>query len=79
MSETAVKITVRPNGPFRVEGPIELVDANGHAWDLAGKPAISLCRCGASANKPFCDGAHNKIGFQSAECAPPAAEAPAQV
>jgi len=74
MSEPAVKISVRPNGPFRVEGPIQLVDAEGRAWDLAGKPAISLCRCGASANKPFCDGAHNKISFQSAECAPAAAD-----
>jgi CDGSH-type Zn-finger protein len=74
MSE--VTITVRPNGPFRVEGPIKLVDANGQAWDLAGKPAVSLCRCGASAKKPFCDGAHNKIGFQAAELALPAAETP---
>ena len=62
-----VKITVRPNGPFRVEGPIQLVDAQGNAWNLEGKPAISLCRCGASANRPFCDGSHNKIGFQSAD------------
>ena len=62
-----VKITVRPNGPFRVEGPIQLLDAQGNAWNLEGKPAISLCRCGASANRPFCDGSHNKIGFQSAE------------
>ena len=38
----AVKITVRPNGPFRVEGPISLVDVNGNEWDLTGKPAISL-------------------------------------
>ncbi len=63
MSDTAVKITVRPNGPFRVEGPITLVDANGAEWDLAGKPAISLCRCGLSEKKPFCDGTHGKAGF----------------
>ena len=74
MSE--VKITVRPNGSLRVEGPINLVDAEGNAWDLAGKPAISLCRCGASAKKPFCDGAHAKIGFQSVET--PVAEAQQQ-
>jgi CDGSH-type Zn-finger protein len=59
----SVKITVRPNGPFRVEGPIELVDVNGNAWDLTGKPAISLCRCGLSAKRPFCDGSH-KNGWQ---------------
>jgi CDGSH-type Zn-finger protein len=65
MSET-VKITVRPNGPLRVEGPIVLTDADGKQWDLTGKPAISLCRCGASEKRPFCDGAHNRIGFQCA-------------
>ncbi len=75
-----VTITVRPNGPFRVEGPIKLVDSNGAEWDLAGKPAVSLCRCGASTKKPFCDGTHSKIGFQAAEAAvaaqdPAAAEA----
>ncbi len=64
-----VTITVRPNGPFRVEGPIRLVDGNGGEWDLTGKPAVSLCRCGASTKKPFCDGAHTKIGFAAAEAA----------
>jgi len=63
MSE-AVKITVRPNGPLRVEGPIVLSDADGKEWDLTGKPAVSLCRCGASEKRPFCDGTHNRIGFQ---------------
>lgn len=66
MSEEAVKITVRPNGPLRVEGHVVLQDAEGHTWDLTGKPGISLCRCGASENKPFCDGAHKRIEFQSA-------------
>ena len=60
----AVKITVRPNGPFRVEGPISLVDANGVAWDLTGKPAVSLCRCGLSSNRPFCDGTHGREGWK---------------
>ncbi len=67
-----VKITIRPNGPYRVEDPnglVELVDANGNKYDLTGKPAYSLCRCGASVNKPFCDGAHSRIGFQAAEAA----------
>ena len=59
----AVRITVRPNGPFRVEGPIELVDVNGQAWDLTDKPAISLCRCGLSSKRPFCDGAHGREGW----------------
>lgn len=67
-----VRITLRPNGPYRVEDPeglVELVDTNGNAYDLTGKPAYSLCRCGASVNKPFCDGTHSKIGFQAAEAA----------
>jgi len=67
-----VKITIRPNGPYRVEAPecsIELVDVNGTKYDLTGKPAFSLCRCGGSVNKPFCDGTHSKIGFQAAELA----------
>jgi CDGSH-type Zn-finger protein len=72
-----VKITVRPNGPYRVEAPegsIELVDANGNKYDLTGKPAFSLCRCGGSVNKPFCDGTHSKIGFIGAELAVKKAE-----
>ena len=66
-----VKVTVRPNGPYRVEDPdglIELVDANGNKYDLTGKTAFSLCRCGASANRPFCDGSH-KIAFQAPDAA----------
>jgi CDGSH-type Zn-finger protein len=72
-----VKITVRPNGPYRVEAPegeIEMVDANGNPFDLSaklkeGRLAFSLCRCGGSVTKPFCDGAHSRIGFQGAESA----------
>ncbi len=67
-----VKITARKNGPYRVEAPegsIELTDADGNKYDLAGKTAFSLCRCGASINKPFCDGTHSKVGFQAAEAA----------
>jgi len=51
------------------EGSIELVDGNGTPYDLTGKAAFSLCRCGGSVNKPFCDGTHSKIGFQAAEAA----------
>ena len=73
----AVKIIVRKNGPYRVEAPegaIELVDADGNQYDLTGKHAFSLCRCGASVNKPFCDGTHSKLGFQAAESAVKKAE-----
>jgi CDGSH-type Zn-finger protein len=51
------------------EGAIELVDADGNAYDLTGKTAFSLCRCGGSVNKPFCDGTHSTIGFEAAEAA----------
>jgi CDGSH-type Zn-finger protein len=69
MAETNVTITSKPNGPYRVEGPIRLIDVDGKEINLEGKPAISLCRCGASTKKPFCDGTHSKIGFQAAEAA----------
>jgi CDGSH-type Zn-finger protein len=75
MSEP-VKITVRPNGSLRVEGPVTLVDAEGNAWDLTDKPAISLCRCGASQKRPFCDGSHKGMGFQCAASPVPPPESP---
>lgn len=59
-----IRITVRPNGPYRVEGEIELVDGQGKAFGLGERKAISLCRCGHSKNKPFCDGSHASAGFQ---------------
>lgn len=63
-----VKIRMRDNGPFVVEGPISLTDADGNEFNVdPGKPAIALCRCGQSGNRPFCDGSHNKCGFESAE------------
>jgi CDGSH iron-sulfur domain-containing protein 3 len=65
-----VTITVRKNGPFLVNGPVTLVDADGNAFDLTGKNVFALCRCGQSGNRPFCDGTHNKCGFQAAESAP---------
>jgi CDGSH-type Zn-finger protein len=65
----AVKITIRPNGPYLVEGDVDLVDTNGAKVDTAGQPRFALCRCGASVKKPFCDGTHSKIGFQAAEAA----------
>jgi len=62
----ATKVTPLNNGPLRLEGEFEIHDANGQAFGLAGRTVISLCRCGQSANKPFCDGSHNRIGFTDA-------------
>jgi CDGSH-type Zn-finger protein len=57
------KITCLNNGPLRIEGEFEILDPAGAAFGLAGRKVISLCRCGLSENKPFCDGAHNRQGF----------------
>lgn len=55
-----VKIQIRNNGPYRVTGPIELIDMDGNAYTVPQGQWVSLCRCGASVNKPFCDGTHSK-------------------
>jgi CDGSH-type Zn-finger protein len=61
-----MEVVVVDNGPLRVLGlSIVLKDVNGKAFDLAGRDAISLCRCGLSQNKPFCDGSHARNGFIS--------------
>ena len=59
----ATKITVSHNGPYRVEGDFEICDPEGKVFGLAGRTRVSLCRCGHSANKPFCDGTHKTVGF----------------
>ncbi len=64
-----VVITPRDNGPYLVRGPARLVDAEGREWHL-DREVIALCRCGGSSNKPFCDGTHARIGFQSQVRAP---------
>jgi CDGSH-type Zn-finger protein len=61
----ATKLTVKNNGSIRVEGEFELFDQTGRTFDLHGRTAISLCRCGHSKDKPFCDGSHHEKGFQS--------------
>jgi CDGSH-type Zn-finger protein len=70
----SVTITVRENGSYLVEGPVRLLDAGGNEYDLGGKSRFSLCRCGGSTRKPFCDGTHSRIGFQGAERAVEEAE-----
>jgi CDGSH-type Zn-finger protein len=59
----SVTIKIIENGPYRIEGEFKLVDAQGNEVAIR-KP--SLCRCGGSTTKPFCDGTHSKIGFQGA-------------
>ena len=64
-----VTLTFRPNGPYVVEGEVELFDVNGVKIDTSDRPRIALCRCGGSVTKPYCDGTHSKVGFQAAEAA----------
>jgi CDGSH-type Zn-finger protein len=63
----AAKVTIFNNGPIRIEGEFTINDAEGADFGLAGRTVISLCRCGLSENKPFCDGTHGRNGFSS-EC-----------
>jgi uncharacterized Fe-S cluster protein YjdI len=64
--ETADASTViepRPNGPLFVRGRVRIVDDEGQV--IREDTRVALCRCGGSENKPFCDGSHRRIGFQS--------------
>jgi CDGSH-type Zn-finger protein len=63
-----VEIKVRENGPYKVTGPVRLIDVDGNEYDVGeeGEPIV-LCRCGASSTKPFCDKTHSRIGFEACE------------
>lgn len=60
-------IECTPNGPYLVRNLEDLRDSRGDRIDV--KPVMALCRCGGSANKPFCDGTHQKNGFSGARVA----------
>ncbi len=76
-----MKIVVAPNGPFLVHGEVPLTmetivsNAEGESWswrvgrEFEVKNVYALCRCGKSADKPYCDGTHAKIGFDGTETA----------
>ncbi len=61
----STRLTINSNGSVRVEGDFVIVDAEGNEYGLQGRTVVSLCRCGRSSNKPFCDGSH-KGGFDHA-------------
>ena len=61
----ATRITVINNGSLRIEGDFEIVDQNGNVFGLAGRTKVTLCRCGQSNNKPFCDSTHKQCAFDS--------------
>jgi CDGSH iron-sulfur domain-containing protein 3 len=60
------KITALDNGPYLVNGPVLLLDAEGNEF-RAERATVALCRCGESTTKPFCDGTHSRIGFRAAQ------------
>ncbi|MFQ5576354.1 MAG: CDGSH iron-sulfur domain-containing protein [Anaerolineae bacterium] len=61
-----VKILARQNGPYVISGSAGYVDAEGNRQTTPGT-SVALCRCGGSANKPFCDGTHRKNNFEAAQ------------
>ncbi|HET7481122.1 MAG TPA: CDGSH iron-sulfur domain-containing protein [Rubrobacteraceae bacterium] len=61
-----VRIAAYEDGPFLVTGAVTITDAEGNSFPVQ-KETVALCRCGASAGRPFCDGTHTKIGFRAAE------------
>jgi CDGSH-type Zn-finger protein len=63
--EPLVEIKVRDNGPYKVTGPVRVIDADGQVFDVPGDRPIALCRCGQSQDKPFCDATHKTSGFES--------------
>ena len=61
--EERVKIFAKPNGSLRITGKVDFVDAQGNVIET--KENFSLCRCGQSKEKPFCDGSHREAGFST--------------
>jgi CDGSH-type Zn-finger protein/uncharacterized Fe-S cluster protein YjdI len=56
-----VEVTPLPNGPLKIQGALELVSGTGRTINRVTE--AYLCRCGASGNKPYCDGSHKRVGF----------------
>jgi uncharacterized Fe-S cluster protein YjdI len=61
-NDSSTKVEVSKNGPLMVKGKIDIKHADGKS-EIKEK-VTAFCRCGASENKPFCDGSHNQIGFE---------------
>jgi len=57
-------IEIKDHGPYQISGKFQLIDGDGNKYETESD--ISLCRCGRSGNKPFCDGTHDEVDFTSA-------------
>ena len=73
-ADAAVVIKVRDNGPYKITGPVAIVDADGTRFRVEEGRPVALCRCGASRTKPFCDRSHREVGFDACERAVESAE-----
>jgi len=58
-------IAMEANGPYIVSGPVTILDPDGRAHEVPAGHTVKLCRCGHSANKPFCDSTHRRVDFVS--------------
>jgi CDGSH-type Zn-finger protein len=67
MAEATIRVL--PNGPYRLTGPAKITDPEGNEIVIEEGRSVSLCRCGGSVTKPFCDSTHTRIGFAAAEAA----------
>jgi len=64
------RVTIKPDGPILMSGPLELVDPAGHTHMIPAGRVVALCRCGQSNTKPYCDATHKTCGFKSSAPAP---------
>ena len=65
--DAPVTVKTVDDGPLQVKGPVRLVDHDGEEHTVKSGRTLFLCRCGNSGSKPFCDGAHAKVGFEARE------------
>ncbi|MGI8478940.1 MAG: CDGSH iron-sulfur domain-containing protein [Gaiellaceae bacterium] len=65
-----VTIKARANGPYKVDGPVRVIDADGNEFVLPAGEHFALCRCGHSRTKPFCDKSHKSVGFVADDSSP---------
>ncbi len=63
-------ITARRNGPYKIVGPVRIVDSDGVEFEIPEGSGVVLCRCGHSRTKPFCDTSHRRVGFVADDPAP---------